>query len=235
MLRGRRGEADQKRYTSFFMKQQVHMIAPKNKTIMMHCSSCDGTGIDNYQLPCGDCDGSGDRAFNIALYEYVGLVEVSGTQVTREGKTYSVRFFDLPHVPEMARHEESRRYWRLIDEGMLPMAAARWATQVPENCLHTVSSVALDTAYEFNLDILQGFTNEQALLIMKLFDSADDLPTNSPAKESGSNHPLPRELVGEFPELSFDEYTKALSTPRLVTEADYRKRLANVKIEAVLT
>jgi len=187
-----------------------------------------------YFIPCSECDGSGNKAFNVSLYEYVGLVEVSGAHVTREGRVYSVRYHDLSHVPEMARNEESKRRWRQVDSGILPMSSAKWANSVPEDCLYTIQGVAQDVAHEFNLDILQGFTTEQAQMIIKMFDTANDSPYEG-SKESGANHPLPREMMGEFPQLTYDDYNKSLSTPRLVTESDYRQRHANVKIESVLT
>lgn len=226
MFRGRRGN---NRFTSFFMKQQVHFIAPKLKTILLPCSSCGGTGTDNYYLPCGECDGSGEKSFNISLYMYMGLAEVSGAHITSKGKEYSVRFFDMPNIPEMAKYEETRRFWRKVDTGEIPMSMAKWAGQVPENCLYTTESMAQNEAYDLNLDILRGFTTEQVNLILKLFDDSGT------TMEPGSERQLPQELMGECPPLTFEKYSSSLSTPRMVTEDDYRRRHADVKIESVLT
>lgn len=240
----RSGRIRETRYTSFFMKQQVHMIALKQKEITPECTTCHGHGCDKYNRLCLDCDGDGIMSFNIALYEYVGMVEVAGQHLTRDGKHYSVRYFDLSHVPEMVRHEESRRRWDDVDSGRRPMSEAKWASKVPEDCLYSFFSTATDTAYEKNLDILSGFTKEDAITVMKLFDNADfddphdheDVNQTRGPRGFGNELLLPYELMGEHPMLPFSEYNSSLNKhQRIVTESDYRKLHADVKIEPVLT
>lgn len=244
-IRGRRRNSDHQRYTSYFMKQHVHMIAPRTKSVSIDCNTCHGTGTDGYFQPCSECDGDGKKTYNLTLFEYVGDVEIAGCSVTAGGKTYSVRYFDLFHIPEMVRAEESKRRWDAIDVGRRPMSDANWSSNIPEDCLFSSIGLAMDVAYENNLDILQGFTKTQALAILKLFDEHESSTVTPSVDSSGAL--VPKELLsdppetvemtlGEYPMLTFETYSQSMQgNDRIVTESDFRKRHADVKIETALT
>jgi len=234
-----RGRREHSRYTSYFPKQKVHMIGSRNKCITMTCDNCRGNGYTGRMHPCLDCDGSGEKEFNVSLFEYIGKVEIAGsTAITRNGKTYSVRYFDLGHVPEYQRDEESDKMWEAVDDGKINMSDVKWCPSVPEDCLYASRFVAVEVGIDMNMDILSRFTTQQAEAIIMIFDSTlSHEPPRSTNRSGGDETSaiIPYELMGEHPQLNYDPMTGESLREHITTESEFKKLHADVEIESALT